>query len=334
MTAFDDLEPDRQVEALRQIARAGADTFGIEVDQLDLVVHAFNTTFRVQAADGSTFAVRVNTNSQSSPAHVVAQHAWQRAITAQTNVVVPVPQRTAAGTDVVVIPGGDLGRDFLVVAHSWLDGDDVGECDEEQSAALGEAMAQLHRQAAHWAPPLGGRLTAFNDPLFGDPDVLTDRLGTLAPADKRVVREGWRRAAQAFVDVGRAQRPMVVHADLHGGNLKWHDGQLAIFDFDDAGMGTPSLDLAVATFYLRSGSECREVALRAGYERLRPWPTLRPEVFEGLVAGRLLLLANSLFLSSTPDLTAMAPSYLDRTVERLSSWLDTGRFVLDPPGVD
>lgn len=322
MTAFDDLEPDHQVDALRPIALAGAGRFGIDVAQLELVVHAFNTTFRAQATDGSTFAVRVNTNSQSSPAHVVAHHAWQRAIAAQTKVVVPVPTRTAAGTDVVVIPGGDLGRDFLVVAHSWLDGADVGECDEEQSAALGEAMAHLHAHAERWSPPPGSTLTAFDDPLFGDQDVLTDRLSTLVPGDQSTVREGWRRAAQAFVDVRRAQRPIPVHADLHGGNLKWHGGQLAIFDFDDAGIAAPSVDLAVATFYVRSGDECREVALRAGYERVRPWPSLPREVFEGLVAGRQLLLANSLFLSSTPNLTAMAASYLDRTVVRLRSWLD------------
>lgn len=322
--------PDGEAQALRPIALTGARALGIDVVALELVQHAFNTTFRADATDGRVFAVRVNTNSQSTIGHVVAQHAWQRAIADQTTVQVPIPQRSATGQDAIEVPGGALGRDFLVVAHSWLSGDDVGECDEVQAAALGEAMARLHDQAEHWALPAGASLTAFDEPLFHDRDVLTDRVNDLAPADREVVLEAWARASASFAEAGQRGRPIVVHADLHGGNLKWHQGRLAIFDFDDAGLGVPSVDLAVATFYLRSGAPEREAALRAGYERFRPWPSVGPAAFEGLVAGRQLLLANSLFLSTTPDEAAMAPEYLDRTVRRLRSWLVTGRFRLDP----
>ena len=100
------------------------------------------------------------------------------------------------------------------------------------------------------------------------------------------------------------QRPIVLHADLHGGNLKWHRGRLAVFDLDDAGFGVPALDLAISTFYLRAGAPGVEEALRQGYAEVRDLPDVSDEQFEALVAARQLLLANSLLASSTASLRA------------------------------
>jgi len=125
----------------------------------------------------------------------------------------------------------------------------------------------------------------------------------------------------------------VLHADLHGGNLKWHEGALSVFDLDDAGLGVPAVDLAISTFYLRSGDPEVEDALRAGYREVRDLPDVADEQFEALVAARQLLLANSLLSSSTASLRADAADYLDVTVHRLRGWLDTGRFERSPaPG--
>ncbi len=172
----------------------------------------------------------------------------------------------------------------------------------------------------------------FDDPLCGDENLLegSDRLD----ADgRRVVDEAFRRTREAGALALAGTVPHAVHGDLHGGNLKWHDGHLAVFDFDDAGLATPALDLAVATFYLRrDGDAGAEAALREGYAALAPLPALDPAAFEALVAARQLLLANSLLASSTPQFRAMVPEYLERTVHRLRHWLASGRFVLDPPG--
>jgi Ser/Thr protein kinase RdoA (MazF antagonist) len=135
-----------------------------------------------------------------------------------------------------------------------------------------------------------------------------------------------------FAQVYAAQRSIVLHADLHGGNLKWHRGRLAVFDLDDAGFGVPALDLAISTFYLRAGAPGVEAALRQGYAEVRDLPDVSDEQFEALVAARQLLLANSLLSSSTASLRAEATDYLDVTVQRLRGWRDTGRFTRAPAG--
>ncbi|HYN29545.1 MAG TPA: phosphotransferase [Dermatophilaceae bacterium] len=145
-----------------------------------------------------------------------------------------------------------------------------------------------------------------------------------------------RKTRARFAEVYAGARPVVLHADLHGENLKWHGGRLAVFDFDDCGLGVPALDLAIATFYLRDGRPEVEQALLAGYARTggtEPAPRLgvTPAQFEAMVAARQLLLANCLLTSSTADLRGEAEGYLAVTAERLRRYLRTGRFALSPP---
>jgi len=321
------LTSDEQVTLLRSVARTGSARFGLDVETIELVRHEFNTTFRVADTAGRVTAVRVNTNSVSTPEHVIAQHAWMRALAAETPLRLPIPLRTVAGEDLALVPTPH--GTFMVVAATWLDGEDVEDCDARQAGALGRAMATMHTHAAGWDVPPGGRLTDFSDPYFGD----EDRLTLAFPVDSReaeLVRWSLQRCQDAILSAELDSPPVVVHGDLHGGNLKWHRDELAVFDFDDCGIASPALDLAIATFYLR-GSDARvEAALRAGYVEVKPLPEVTTPVFEALVASRQLLLANDLLRSRTEHLRAQARGYLDRTVDRLAHWRESGHFSLVP----
>jgi Ser/Thr protein kinase RdoA (MazF antagonist) len=319
------LTTEEQVELLRAVAREGALSFGVEPVEVHLARHAFNTTFRVEAPDGRRVAVRVNTNSLSTPAHITAQHAWMWALAKDTELRVPVPLRSASGRDFAVVPA--RGHEYRVVAASWLAGDEVGECDVVQARALGRAMATMHAHAATWTMPAGGRLSTFDDPYFGD----DDRLGEAfrhRPRDLVLVEWALARCRTAMAAAAAAFPPIVVHGDLHGENLLWHEGELGVLDFDDCGIAVPALDLAVATFYLRGGPRQVEDALREGYAEVAEVPGPGGDEFEALVAARQLLLANDLLQSQTTELRALSVGYLDRTVDRLDRWRGTGRFTL------
>lgn len=330
---YDGLDEEGQVEALRPAALDAAAEFGLDVDRMEVLLHAYNTTFRVDTRDGRRLALRVGTNSKSTPANVLAQQAWQEAIATETDVVVPRPLRTRAGEWFARTTPAALGRPVLVTAASWLEGDDARDgAGAEWAHALGRATAALHRHAATWRMPDGAGLPRFDEPLFGDADVLSSAPG-LGDDGRALVAEGMVRAHDAFDRLYTGAEVSPLHADLHGGNLKWHEGRLAVFDFDDAGLGLSVLDLAITTFYLRrGGDEAAETALREGYTEVLPWPDVAPGDLEALVASRQLLLANDLLGSSTASLRAMAADYLVTTVARLRHWFDTGTFRLDVEG--
>ncbi len=326
---YADLDEAGQVEVLLRVALDAAEGFGLGVRDLTLVLHAFNTTFALDTDDGRRLALRVNTNSQSTPAHITAQQSWLHALAGETDVLVPDPVTAPGGGWHVAVACPSWGGPLNVTVASWLDGDDVGQCDEEQARELGRTMAALHDHAEGFRLPQGAHLTVFDEPLCHDENRLEGAV-PMPSGHADVVSESLAICRRRFDEAYAGQRPIVLHADLHGGNLKWHAGRLAVFDLDDAGLGVPALDLAISTFYLRGGDPAVERALREGYAGARALPEVSDEQFEALVAARQLLLANSLLLSSTASLRAEATAYLDVTVERLRGWLETGRFERSP----
>jgi Ser/Thr protein kinase RdoA (MazF antagonist) len=328
--AYRDLSNDEQVEALRPVARAAAERFGLDAVRVELAAHAFNTTFRVDTADGGRFALRVGTNSHSTRENVVAQQAWQCAIASDTEVLVAQPLAATDGAWWVEVEDTGFDSPVMVTAASWLAGPDVAQPDVTVARELGRTMALLHRHAESWRIPAGAELPRFDTPLFGDVDLLGTAPG-LSPVDRDVLDRARSRTSSTFAELydGAPVRPL--HADLHGGNLKWHGGRLAVFDFDDCGLGIPALDLAIATFYLRGEDPALEVALADGYAEVAPRPVVDPDHLEAMIAARQLLLANSLLDSSTAELRQEAVGYLSVTVDRLRHWLSTGRFTRSLP---
>jgi Ser/Thr protein kinase RdoA (MazF antagonist) len=326
--AYEDLDEGAQVEVLRRVAVTAAEQYGLRTARLEPVLHGFNTTFRVDTADGARLALRVNTNSVSTAEHVAAQQAWVHAIARDTDLRVPDAVAAPDGRTVVAVPCAELGRDLLCVVNTWLDGPDVEECDPVQAHALGRAMAALHAHARTFELPRGAGFPAFDEPLFGDRNLL-EGSSLLDDAGRRVVDAAFDRTRRAFAALAAEAEVVPLHADLHGGNLKWHDGRLAVFDFDDAGVGAPVLDLAIATFYVRDSDPAVERALREGYAEVAPLP-IGTEHVEALLGARQLLLANSLLTTTTAQWRSRAVEYLGTTVERLARWTATGRFVLDP----
>lgn len=328
MTSYAELDEQTQVELLQPVAADGATRLGLDVTGIELAHHGYNTTYRATTSQ-SEYAVRVLTNSDSSAAHLEAQHAWMHAIARDTDVRVPDPVTGPDGDSYAVVDGGPLGRPATVVAATWLPGPDVQTLTVEHAWALGVTMATLHTHAETWQPPQGTSLPVFDEPLFGDADLLT---GHPMPAqDAALIAAAVAAARPAFAETSAAGL-IPVHADLHGGNLKWDGTRLAVFDFDDSGLATPALDLAISTFYLRGGDDGTDEALREGYASARPLPQVSEASFEALVASRQLLLANSLLAASTASLRAQATEYLGVTVARLRSWLETGRFTRALPG--
>lgn len=329
---YEDLTTGGQVHRLRQVALAAIESYPFEVGRLRLLLHEYNTTFRVDTADGRRFALRINTNSLKSEANLDAEIGWLDAIARETDVTVPAPQRTSDGrlhTEVWFEP---LQRSLPVVVMSWLPGRDLDDRSHDGYRALGRTMAHLHEHALTWTPPAGAEFPAHDDVLFDIPNVLATDHHLLTDTSRAVFAEALERGQQAYADVLAAGPVIPIHADLHGGNAKWLHGRLAVFDFDDAAVGAPAQDLAISAYYLRDDLD-GEQAMLDGYAEVRPLPDTSPDCFEAMVAARNVLLANEVLRMSTADMREIAPVFISNSVLRLRSFLDTGIYRRGVDGV-
>jgi Ser/Thr protein kinase RdoA (MazF antagonist) len=332
MMRFEDRSQRGQVQRLRTTALDALRQYPIDVAGLRLLNHGFNTTFRVDAATGDRFALRINVNSRRSPAFLRAEAAWLAALSDGSDLRVPTPQPTVDGRLVATVPSADLGRDLPVVLFSWLDGPNLGESPTlRQTRAVGRAAATLHAFVESWSLPPGTDLPRIDQVLMDSPDNLTGNDHPLLTTERRSVIDAAFTHVQDQLDELLTGRTLVpIHADLHGWNLKWHAGSLSVFDFDDCGLGIPMQDLAISAYYLRDDLRL-EAAMKEGYAEARPLPTWTADQFEAMVASRNLVLLNDLFTITTAAERALLPRYLANTVTKLRRYLDTGVYRHDVP---
>lgn len=314
--AFAQLSTRRQVALAREAAGRALASYPVEPVCLRLLNHGFNTTFRVDCADGSKYAVRVNINSRQTPAKLNAEACWVEALANVPGVRTPRLVRTSDGeafSTVDLAPGWPV----TVVLYSWLPGRLIGlDADPDRYFELGEMAAKMHSHAAAWEIPEGAEFYVFADPLAGQPWRLPE---------EQVFREVYERAAAAL---GRlVKRPRIpIHYDLHLWNVMLCRGKVSVFDFDDAMLGWPELDASVASFYYRHGPEARLREARflegMGFDQYG----ITYADFEALVASRQLLLANDLQSVVTAEIARDASQWIEVSRKRFRAYLETGVF--------
>lgn len=331
-TRFADLTERAQVHRLRQTAVQALAQFGVQPTRLALLEHGFNTSFRVDTAAGQRFAMRISVNSHFGPDHVVAEVAWLEALARETDLWVPVPQRTADGELLARVHQPDLDRELSAVLMSWLPGRDVGDAvSVEKLHATGVAMATLHRHGSTWQLPPGGALPRVNAVLMELPaHELLDH-PAFVPDQRSFLQHAFDRCQELLMPVFAAP-VQPIHGDLHLWNTKWYRGRLSVFDFDDAGIGVPLQDLAIARYYLGDDT-AQEAALFEGYASVLPVPQHTAEQLHALLAARNIVLLHTVLETTNPEFQAMVSRYVPNTVRKLKAWLDSGVYRHQIPGL-
>jgi Ser/Thr protein kinase RdoA (MazF antagonist) len=331
--SFANLSTRAQVARLRITALEALRSYPLEVADLKLLNHGFNTTFRVDTTDGRKFALRLNVNSRRSPQQIRAEMAWLDALSRETELRLPTPQPTKDGRLMTEVHSPDLERNLFAALFSWLPGKNLGDdATPAQMREVGRAAAILHQHALNWRFPKGASLVSLQHPLMDSPNNLEADVPHLNDEARVVVNTVFNKVSDVLRDVFARDTPRALHADLHNWNLKWARGKLYVFDFDDSGVGVPMQDLAIAAYYLRP-DEALEAAMLEGYQTVASLPSFSSEEYETIVAGRSLVLLNDLITNTNAELRAMLPRYAANSVTKLRAYLETGVFKHDVPGL-
>ncbi len=323
---FEDRSVRGQVARLRPTAFAALAHYPIEVESIRLLNHGFNTTFRVDTVDRRRFSLRLNVNSRRTDAFIGAEMAWLAALSSETDLWVPTPQRSREGSLLVHVEFPDLERTLPASLFQWLPGPDLGDdATPAQVREVGRATAALHAHGERWSPPAGTELPAIDTILMDVPYHLDSDHPLLSAADHEVIDVAFAQVQGHYDTLFADATRHPLHADLHIWNLKWYRGRLSVFDFDDSGIGVPVQDLAISAYYLRD-NDAQESALLEGYQDVRALPSYTTDQFEATVASRNLVLLNDVITTMNAEFLAMLPTYVPRSIAKLRHYLDTGRY--------
>ena len=322
MSSYANLDTNAQVDLLTAHAGEVLKHYELgEINEIESINHEYNSTFSVKCLDGSRYALRININSQRSKTNALAELEFINHLKANTNLNFASPIVNKTGDFFTVLANELMGKPILSVLFSWLEGEELGdEPTDEQLFALGAAMAKMHDSAAGFELSAGAELPNLRDVLWLTEDLLTTDLSQLSSEDQVLVRAALDQIDGVVDSLFARDSARVIHADLHGWNLMWHDGALSVFDFDDCGVGLPIQDLYTALYYLDTAEQ--DAALKAGYASVREIPQHSEFEAKALLLQRRIILLNYLFETSTPEHREILPKYTVETMRRINEFLE------------
>jgi len=251
-------EADRPTLAeLEPLARVALEHYGITAASLQSLRYFNNATYRVAAADGQQFVLRVTSNAQSE-ARLRSEMQWLSAMQSIAGVCVPDPVANLDGQLIVQASVPSLSEPRWCNVFRWLEGTHIAE--EEMSApnfsAMGAACASLHANSARFYPPPEFDRPHWDEHYCLDPGVgnTFERITTYLRRHSPIVLADRfaERAGQARELMGQLRPdPLsygLIHADFHPGNCLFRPTGVAFVDFEDLGSGYFLYDIASALF--------------------------------------------------------------------------------------
>jgi len=317
---FFDQDVKIQTDSLTLFVHEILKKYGVSNAEVESINFEFNATFSVSTQSGQRYSLRLNINSTRTVSNIQAETQWVRDLARIPTIYVPTPIASLDDKYLVSAPHADSGQTIYGVMYSWLEGEEIGdEPTLDQLHTVGRAMALLHENSSNFTLTDGAELPTFNDFFWGTEDYLFSSKSRLIPKDRQLIEQA-RDLIMLYTDELYATSVVhIIHADLHGWNLMWHEEQLFIFDFDDCGYGVEAQDIAVALYYLDTPEQ--DAALLDGYKSIRPLPRFSENAMKALLLQRRLLLLNYLYETKNAEHKEMLPAYLEKTIERVSTFL-------------
>ena len=318
---FFELPESEQISELTIFAATVLEAYEFSIKSIESINYEYNATFKVTIADSTNYALRININSPRSAENIRAEVAWVNFLEAVDGILTPRPIANRSGKYVTTVSHAHSGRELNCILYSWLDGEEVGdEPTLEQLHALGQAMARLHASSKDFILPSDSALPSFQDPFWETEDFLLSDKSKLDSQEKELIDAAFKKIIAGTDALYSQNTAQVIHADLHGWNMKWHNNQLSIFDFDDSGIGLPIQDIATALYYLDTPEQ--DEAMLNGYTSVKQLPPHTKADLEMLLIHRRLMLLNYLYETNNQEHQELIPTYLEETLRRLRVFLE------------
>lgn len=243
------------------------------MNELDGILEQFGFRSSSSESLGDTENTNHLVTTSSGERYLLRQHRTEsRSLAMLESEMLLLHHLHDAGLEVqrpVLLPAGnfifsnDVGRFSLL---SWIEGEVLENINDSQAEAVGVLLASFHNAARDFVLPTGFERPQY-DAVYLEKTLNELRAIDWLQPDMALFEQSMARAKQVFAEPGIPW--VLIHADLHLGNMVWQGAKVAMIDFDRSGFGPVSYDIATTFGYLEH--ESRTSFLR-GYETVLPLP--------------------------------------------------------------
>ena len=280
-----------------EIAKHVLENYELFGPRQSFIRHSDNITYKVTTSNSESFLLRIHIPiTLAMGTHgadfdmVNSEVTWMLALGQETNLVIQKPIRNKSGALVTSIPIDD-GTTVNSTLLSWIEGKPYHrELENEETAyQIGTILATLHNQASRWKIPGG-----FTRPRR-DIQYFEKKLNGLKPAvnDGRISTSDYSELSESIsLLVGMLSNldeipelHGIMHADLHKGNMLYHEGEIRLIDFSFCAFGNYMFDLGICLSDMKE--ELHKFCLQ-GYRSLRGLPENYQRLIEGFFLGSIV----------------------------------------------
>lgn len=327
MRPFEKLTRRGQARRLTAVARAAIEQWPVQVKRLRFLADATNVTWRVDAADGRRYALRVARPGEMDPAQTAAEFAWLVDLAEHhPDLGAPRPMPSRDGRLLVPVGGPGVPGECHCALLTWVPGVTPGKASTAADhRRLGALSARLHAAAESFAPPPGFQVARWDRVVYFPQDrpvLFEPRFAEWVPADRApMLKTAWDRCQSVLDAVSALPGQRVLHGDLHPWNVHRVRTTLRPLDFADLIWGHAIQDIAITLFYLRGTDryDALRDAFAEGYATVRPYPADDWQTVRGLHMAREMMFCNYIVRA--------LPAYretLPKRYDDLEAWLNEG----------
>lgn len=221
--------------------------------RVTLLCHSENATYRIDAAGGQRYALRVHKLGYHQKAEIENELIWLNALQV-SGIQVPRPIAGLDGHPVQQAHVRD-GKMLNLVLFKWVDGaEPTADVDLSAFMRLGAITARLHRHSQEWQRPADFRRIVWDHRSMVGPQGHWGNWRDAVNLDSSahgLIEDVLQRVNGELSSYGQDEKRYgLIHADLRLANLLVDHEQTHVIDFDDCGFGWYMHDLAAAlSFY-------------------------------------------------------------------------------------
>jgi Ser/Thr protein kinase RdoA (MazF antagonist) len=332
MQDFETLSHDQQLPLLRELAGMACTLFDIGgVTGIQMVNLSENATFRVDAAPGESYALRIHRYGYHARAAIASELAWLVDLRENNFVTTPRAVRGLNGDLIQNVQHPRMLHPRHVVLFEWEQGCEpgIGENLTKPFEALGAAAARMHDHVLQWQKPNWFTRHTWNfETALGERNPHWGRwregLGVNDDMRKLFARTVTKIGERLSVYGQSVERFGLVHGDLRLANLLVDGETIKVIDFDDCGFGWFMYDAATPLSFYEHEPQVPELIehWKAGYRSVRPLTVVDENEIPTFIMFRRLLLVAWIGTRRDTDLAkSMGQEYSIGTVDLCERYL-------------
>ncbi|MBX2872979.1 MAG: phosphotransferase [Saprospiraceae bacterium] len=312
-------------EGLLEIAGAALKEYPGTYSSIEFFAHETSVLYKVSNDRGEAFALKIYDNQSSQVEDNQIETLMLEAIIRHGIIPVAEILQNKQGQPTTLYTDPGTGTIYRMVLSKWLPGTDFNDQEsEELFIALGKTVASLHDATSEIDLPRGlqpkiwdqvfyfrDEMAVYQDPQFTSQT--TSEFRDLMDAAVELLNP-------KLLQIYSLDEPQLLHGDLNPWNIKMHNGQFAILDFEDAIFGPPIQDLAILLYYYQGHQAFSYEAVKnwiwQGYSSRRGIIGWKDSAIEYLIMARKVN-----FLNYVLTLDGDYQTYIQKGAAQLKTFL-------------